>query len=114
MAPDATAPVMLRRGPVAAGMTLSPTGHAFVADRQAPEIFAIAADGRVTSFAKFTDGDAPRCLTFVPVTPETERAGIAGSLLVVAIGKGAWPVNEVLKITGPFEQFLREATPAAR
>jgi len=49
-----------------------------------------------------------------PVTPETERAGIAGSLFVVAIGKGAWPVNEVLKISGPFARFLREATPRAR
>ncbi|HEV8142356.1 MAG TPA: hypothetical protein VGQ77_05825 [Methylomirabilota bacterium] len=108
------APALLRRGPVAAGMALSATGHLFIADRQAPEIFALAPDGRVTSFARFTDGDAPRSLTFVPVTPETERAGIAGSLLVVAIGKGAWPVNEVLKISGPFERFLREATPAAR
>src|SRR5947207_1940279 len=107
-------PALVRRGPVAAGMTLSSTGHLFVADRQAPEIFALAPDGRVTSFARFTDGDAPRSVAFVPVTPETERAGIAGSLFVVAIGKGAWPVNEVVKISGPFERFLREAPPAAR
>jgi len=108
------APALMRRGPVAAGMALSSTGHLFVADRQAPDIFALAPDGRVISFARFTDGDAPRSLTFAPITPETERAGIAGSLFVVAIGKGAWPVNEVLKISGPFERFLREATPAAR
>ena len=25
------------------------------------------------------------------------------------LGKGAWPVNEILKISGPFERFLREA-----
>ena len=87
------APALMRRGPVAAGMALSSTGHLFVADRQAPDIFALAPDGRVISFARFTDGDAPRSLTFAPVTPETERAGIAGSLFVVAIAKGAWPVN---------------------
>ena len=108
------APTLVRRGPVAAGMALSTTGHLFVADRQGPEIFALAPDGGVIPFARFTDGDAPRSLAFAPVTPETERAGIAGNLFVIAIGKGAWPVNEVLKISGPFEQFLREATPVGR
>ena len=107
-------PALVRRGSVVSGMTLGSTGHLFVAERQAPGIFALAPDGRVISFARFTDGDAPRSLTFVPVTPETERAGIAGSLFVITIGKGAWPVNEVVKISGPFEHFLREATPAAR
>src|SRR6266571_4984706 len=57
------APALMRRGPVAAGMALSSTGHLFVADRQAPDIFALAPDGRVISFAHFTDGDAPRSLT---------------------------------------------------
>jgi hypothetical protein len=108
------APALLLKGPVAAGMALSATGHLFVADRQAPEIFALSATGRVVPFAKFTDGDAPRTLVFAPATPETERAGIAGSLFVVAISKGAWPVNEILKITGPFERFLQEAAPATR
>ncbi len=110
VAPDAP-PALVLRGPVAAGMSLAPTGHVFIADRQAPEIFALGAEGRPLPFAKFTDGDAPRSLAFAPVTPATERAGIAGSLFVVAIGKGAWPVNEILKISGPFERFLREAVP---
>ena len=101
-------PALVLRGPVAAGMGLAPSGHLFVADRQAPEIFAIGPDGRPVTFARFTDSDAPRGLTFAPITPETERAGIAGNLFVVAIGRGAWPVNEILKISGPFERFLRE------
>ena len=109
---DAPATLLLK-GPVAAGMALAPTGHLFVADRQTPEVFAVAPDGRVVSFARFSDSDAPRSLTFVPATPATERAGIAGSLLLVGISKGAWPVNEVVKISGPFERFLRDA-PAAR
>lgn len=108
------APTLLLRGPVASGMALAPTGHLFVADRQAPEIFALTPDGRVISFARFSDTDAPRTLAFAPVTPETERAGIAGSLFVVGISKGAWPVNEVLKISGPFDRFLRDAPAAER
>jgi hypothetical protein len=104
-------PALVMTGPVAAGMSLGPTGHLFVADRQAPEIFATDAAGRRISFAKFTDGDAPRGLVFAPVTPQTERAGIAGSLFVVGISRGAWPVNEILKISGPFERYLRDNAP---
>jgi hypothetical protein len=106
-------PALVLRGPVATGMALAPTGHLLIADRQATEIFVLGAEGKPLPFAKFTDGDAPRSLAFAPVTPETERAGIAGSLFVVGISKGAWPVNEILKISGPFERFLREVAPPA-
>jgi sugar lactone lactonase YvrE len=110
---DAAA-TLVRNGPVAAGMALASTGHLFVADRQAGEIFALTAEGRSLPFARFTDGDAPRALAFAPVTPDTERAGIAGSLFLVAIRRGAWPVNEVLRISGPFEQFLKESAAPPR
>jgi hypothetical protein len=102
------APALLLRGPVASGMALAPTGQLFVADRQGAEIFILTPDGRKVPFAKFTDGDAPRGLAIAPVTPATERAGIAGSLFVITISRGAWPVNEVVKISGPLDQFLRE------
>jgi hypothetical protein len=108
------APTLVRNGPVAAGMGLAPTGHLFVADRQGAEIFALMPDGRSLPFARFTDGDAPRALAFAPVTPDTVRAGIAGNLFLVAIRRGAWPVNEVLRISGPFERFLTESPPPAR
>jgi hypothetical protein len=107
VAPDA-APKKLSDGPVATGMGAGPAGHVFVADRQALEIFALAPDGSRITFAKFTEGDAPRALAFAPVTPETERAGIAGDLFLVAIARGVWPVNEVLRISGPFGKFLRD------
>jgi hypothetical protein len=106
--------MLLLHGPVAAGMGAGPAGHLFVADRQGTQIFAIAPDGRSIPFARFSDGDAPRSLTFAPVTPATERAGIAGDLFVVAISRGTWPINEVLRISGPFERFLREAPTPAR
>ncbi|OGL01988.1 MAG: hypothetical protein A3I14_00225 [Candidatus Rokubacteria bacterium RIFCSPLOWO2_02_FULL_73_56] len=91
------------RGPMPAGIALSPGGRLFVADRHAERILAVDAEGRAVEFARFTDGDAPRSLGFVPVTPDTRRAGIAGDLLVVTIRRGAWPVNEVVRISGPFD-----------
>lgn len=100
-------PVRLLQGPVAAGMAPARHGHLFVADRQGAEVFVLDATGRKTTFARFTDNDAPRGLTFVPVTPATSRAGLAGDLLVVVIRSGAWTVNEVVRITGPFEEYLR-------
>jgi hypothetical protein len=107
-------PALVLRGPVAAGIGVAPTGHLFVADRGGPEIFALSPDGVRIPFAKFTDGDAPRGLAFAPVTGETERAGIAGSLFVIQISRGAWPVNEVVRISGPFERFLREGAASGR
>jgi sugar lactone lactonase YvrE len=103
------APVLLLRGPVPAGIALSPAGHLFVADRQAPELFVLAAAGRRVPFAAYTEGDAPRALAFAPDTPETRRAGIAGDLFVVTINLGAWPVNEIVRISGPFDDFVRQS-----
>ncbi|MBI4271036.1 MAG: hypothetical protein HY615_11930 [Candidatus Rokubacteria bacterium] len=91
------------RGPMPAGIALSPGGRLFVADRHAERILVVDDEGRATVFARFTEGDAPRSLGFVPVTPETRRAGIAGDLLVVTISRGAWPVNEVVRISGQFD-----------
>jgi hypothetical protein len=107
-------PALVTRGPVAAGIAVAPTGHLLVADRQAAEIFALSADGTRVPFAKFTEGDAPRGIAFAPVTPETQRAGIAGSLFVILISRGAWPVNEIIKISGPFEGFLRETATSGK
>jgi hypothetical protein len=76
-----------------------------VADRHEKQIFVLTPDGKRTAFASFTDGDAPRGLCFAPVTPETRRAGVAGDLFVVTIKAGAWPVNEVVRISGPFDDL---------
>ncbi len=69
-------------------------------------------DGERAPFARFTDGDLPRGVAFAPVTPETQRGGIAGDMFVVIINRNAWPVNEVLRISGPFEEFVRGRLPA--
>ncbi len=95
------------RGPIATAFGAGPGGTVFVADRHEKQIFVLAPDGRRIEFASFTDGDVPRCLVFAPFTPETRRAGVAGALFVVAIKGGTWPVNEVLRISGPFDELVR-------
>jgi hypothetical protein len=113
VAPDGTM-MLVVRGIMPAAMAFGPRGELVVADRAAAKIYLIGTDGRKVEFINFTDGDAPRGICFAPVTAETRRAGIAGELFVVAISRGAWPVNEVLRITGPLEEFARRhgaATP---
>lgn len=111
VSPEGAASLALR-GPVAAGMAVSPGGHLFVADRQETRLFVLGPGGERAPFARFTDGDLPRGVAFAPVTPETRRAGIAGDMFVVTINRNAWPVNEVLRISGPFEDFVRGRLPA--
>jgi sugar lactone lactonase YvrE len=105
-AKDAT---LVLRGPMPAGIGLGPGGHLFVADRHAGQLFAIGPDGQRVEFAAFTDGDAPRGLGFVPDTPEARRAGTAGDLFVITINRGAWPVNDVVRVAGPFDAYVRRA-----
>src|SRR5262249_29858623 len=90
-------------GPNLAGMSFGPGRRLFVADRHAAKIFFVTPDGTAVDFATFTDTDAPRTLCFAPVTPETRRAGIAGDLFVIAIRRGVFRLNEVVRITGPFD-----------
>lgn len=106
--PDGTSALVLR-GPMAAGIALGPGDHPWVADRQGGKIFVLGRDGRRVDFATYADGDAPRGIAFAPVTPATRAAGIAGDLFVITIQRGAWPVNSVIRITGPFEEFVRQS-----
>ncbi len=99
---------LLLRGPIPAGIAVSPGGALFVADRQGSELFAVTVEGQRVPFITYTQGDAPRALTFAPDTPETRRAGIAGDLFVSTINLGAWPINEVIRISGPFDELVRQ------
>jgi hypothetical protein len=74
---------------------------------RAARLFVLHTDGKRLDLASFTDGDAPRGLAFAPVTPETRRAGLAGDLFVVVIRRSAFQTNEVLRISGPFEDHVR-------
>jgi DNA-binding beta-propeller fold protein YncE len=101
-------PAMLLRGPIPASIATSPGGHLFVADRQGGELFAVTPGGQRVPFGTYSQGDAPRGLAFAPDTPETRRAGIAGDLFVATINQGAWPVNEIIRISGPFDELVRQ------
>lgn len=106
--PDGSAALVVR-GPVASGLTLGPGDHPWIADRQNGKIFLLRPDGRRVDFATYADGNAPRSLAFAPVTDRTRAAGIAGDLFVITITRGAWPVNAVMRISGPFDEFVRRA-----
>lgn len=98
-------PSLVLRGPVPAGMGFGPAGQLFVADRQGGKVSMLTPAGKVVDFASFTEGDAPRGLCFPPITPETRKAGIAGDLFVTMIRRGGWPTNEVVRISGPFDDI---------
>jgi hypothetical protein len=71
-------------------------------------VFVVTANGQRVPFLTYTQGDAPRSLTFAPDTSETRRAGIAGDLFVATINLGAWTVNDVVRISGPFDELVRQ------
>jgi sugar lactone lactonase YvrE len=98
---------LVLRGPLPSAIAISPGGHLFVADRPSAQIFLLTPDGRRIDFARFPEGSAARGLAFAPVTPETRRAGIAGDLFVVTIKGGTFQVNEVVRVSGPFDEHAR-------
>ena len=98
-------------GPNLAGMGFGSGGRLFIADRQAAKIFFVTPDGTAVDFAAFTDGDLPRTLCFAPVTADTRRAGIAGDLFLVAVRRGVFRLNEVLRVTGPFDELPGKPSP---
>lgn len=104
-------PRLVLQGPIPQAIALSPGGNLLVADRHAGHLFIVTPDGARIDFIRFTNGDAPRSLAVAPVTPATERAGIAGQLFVVVIKGSAWPVNEILRLSGSIDDFVRERRP---
>ena len=104
---------LVLRGPLPQAFALSPAGNLLVADRHGSAVFALTPAGERVDLIRFTDGDAPRSLVVAPVTPETQRAGIAGEIFVVSVRGAAWPVNEVLRISGPLDELIRERVPRA-
>ena len=106
VAPDGERRLMIE-GPVCQGLSPGPAGLVFVADRQGNEIFGVSAGGDRLSLARFTNGDAPRGLVFVPDTAETRAAGLAGDLLVSVIRTGVFQLNQIVRISGPFSDLAR-------
>jgi hypothetical protein len=99
------------RGPIAAGMDVSPGGHLVIADRPGSRVLAVGTDATTIELVGFSDGDAPRAVVFAPITEATRRAGIAGDLFVVVIRRGTWSLNEIVRISGPFDDHVRRHLP---
>jgi DNA-binding beta-propeller fold protein YncE len=100
------------RGPLAAGMDLSPGGHLVIADRPGSRLVAVGPDATTLELVSFTEGDAPRALAFAPTTEATRRAGIAGDLFVVVIRRSTWSLNEIVRISGPLDDYVRRKLPS--
>jgi NHL repeat len=101
-------------GPLPGGLALSPGGLAFVVQRRAAKVFAVTPDGRRIDVVGTSEGTFLRGLGFAPVTPETRRAGIAGDLFLIVVRRQIWSINEVVRVSGPFDEFIRresQATP---
>jgi DNA-binding beta-propeller fold protein YncE len=98
-------------GPLVAGMSMSPGGALFVAQRRSSRLFVVTPQGKRLDFAGVAEGSYLRGVAFAPVTPETRRAGIAGDLFVIAIPRQMWAINEVIRVSGPFDDWVRQQTP---
>ena len=105
--PDGEARLVLQ-GPLPAGMSLSPGGAMFVVQRRTGQLFALTPDGRRFDFAVARNGSFLRGLAFAPVTPETRRAGIAGDLFLILVSRSMWLLNEVIRVSGPFDDWVRQ------
>jgi sugar lactone lactonase YvrE len=107
IAPDGRADLVLQ-GPLPVGMAMSPGGGLFVVQRRTAQLFILTPDGRRLEFASAKNGSFFRSLAFAPVTPETRKAGIAGDLFLILVSRSMWMLNEVIRISGPFDEWVRQ------
>ncbi|HXV83745.1 MAG TPA: hypothetical protein VEG60_28135 [Candidatus Binatia bacterium] len=96
-------------GVLPSGMSFSPGQNLFVAQRRAHKLFALTPDGKRVEIASFTERAALRTLVFPPVTEQTRKLGIAGDLFVMVFPLLDYPVREVIRISGPFDEYVRRS-----
>ncbi|MGH9892798.1 MAG: hypothetical protein ACREA0_12570 [bacterium] len=97
-------------GPLPSGMSLSPGGNLFVAQRRSHKLFALTPEGKRVDFASFTGRSALRTLAFPPLSRQTQKLGIAGDLFVMVFPMLDYPVREIIRISGPFDAWVKEAS----
>lgn len=105
-APDGTL-TLIHQGALPAGMSFSPGGALVVGHRRTGKIFTLTSEGARVEFTDLGENTILRSLTFAPVTPETRRAGLSGDLFLVTSPRSNFPALEVVRITGPFDEFLQ-------
>jgi len=106
VSPDGSSALVLQ-GPLPAGFSVSPGGALFVAPRRTGRIFVLSPDGREINFINSTDEITVRTLAFAPTTLDTTKAGFGGSLFVVISPRMNFAVSEVVRIFGPFDEFVQ-------
>ncbi|MGH7823756.1 MAG: hypothetical protein ACREQ7_01055 [Candidatus Binatia bacterium] len=95
-------------GALGSGMSFSPGGNLFVAQRRSHKLFALTPDGKRVEFASFSGRSALRTLAFPPLTDGTRKLGIAGDLFVMVFPMLDYPVREVIRISGPFDEYVNK------
>ena len=100
---------IVHTGPLPSGMSFSPAGNLFVAQRRSHKLFALTPAGKRVEFASFTGKSALRTLAFAPVNDATKKLGIAGDLFVMVFPTLDYPVREIIRISGPFDAYVNGA-----
>jgi len=107
--PTTRKPELFHSGPLPSGMSFTPGGNLFVAQRRSHKLFALTAEGKRVEFAAFTGRSALRTLAFSPVTEATKKLGISGDLFVMVFPMLDYPVREIIRISGPFDSYVNQA-----
>lgn len=101
---------LVHSGPLPSGMSLSPGGALFVAQRRSGKIFALTPEGKRVEFASFKGQSDVCTLGFPLITAETKKAGIAGDLFAMVFPMLDYPVREIIRISGPFDAYVKQAS----
>jgi sugar lactone lactonase YvrE len=105
--PDGALTLVLQ-GPIPSGLSASPGGAVFAVQRRANRIFVVTPEGQRIDFGIATDDTILRNLSFAPVTGETKKAGIGGNLFLVTSPRSNFAFSEVIRVAGPFDDFVRD------
>lgn len=109
---------LIHAGTLGAFKRVGPNGNLFVGSRRSGRIYAITPEGDSAAFATFdqdTGNAAVRTVAFPPITDATRELGIAGDLFVMVFPETDYPVREIIRISGPFDEWVNAATdPAVR
>ena len=103
--PDGRADLVLQGPLPAAGH--EPGGSLFVVQRRTAQLFVLTPDGRRLEFATARNGSFFRVWRS-PRSPGDPEAGIAGDLFLVVVSRSMWMINEVIRISGPFDEWARQ------
>lgn len=104
---------LLDSGTLGAFKGVGPGGNLYMGSRRSGRIYVLSPEGERAIFATFnrdTGNAAMRVVAFPPETRATREKGIAGDLFVMAFPTLDYPVREIIRISGPFEEWAEQST----